>query len=145
MPTPTTAVPSPLPTSTVPATPEPTDTPSVGFQSLEPADGAVFRSGEPVSFRWNVIAGLPGAYEFAVRTKDPQQQELCRLDQESCDVTLEPGEYEWWVEVRSGDQVVFKSDPRKLTVEAEMPTLEPLATDTPDPSALQTPEPSPEG
>ena len=138
-----TAVPSPLPTSTMQEAGEPTATPRVGFEFLEPADDAVFGPGTSVNFRWNVIGRLPDAYDFVVSTDHPENAQLCSLEQESCVVSLDPGEYEWWVEVRSGDRVVLESDHRKLTVQAEVPeTAEPPATATTAPSVLETPESS---
>ena len=149
-PQPTTAPPVPSPTATPqpaatlqPAAP--TATPRLGFSFLEPEDGAVFAPGEQVDFRWGPIGGLPEPYAFVVRTNAPGYEELCRGSEASCNAPLEPGEYEWWIEIWSGDALVSESDHQTLIVAPEA-TESPLPTPTSTgaPSPQETPSPSAE-
>lgn len=135
-----------VPTATPPVSGESTATPRVGFNLLEPRDGATFASGQQVNFRWSFIGTLPQLFTFVVHTNRPGFETVCRLDQESCLVALEPGAYEWWVEVWSGDRLILDSDRRTLEVRAAptntppsivAPTLTPVTIDV---APVDTPE-----
>ena len=135
-----------VPTVTPGVSGESTATPRVGFNLLEPRDGATFDSGEQVNFRWSFIGTLPQLFTFVVHTNRPGFETVCRLDQESCLVALEPGAYEWWVEVWSGDRLILDSDRRTLEVRAAptntppsivAPTLTPVTIDV---APVDTPE-----
>ena len=134
-----------VPTATPRVSDEATATPRVGFNLLEPPDGATVASGQQVNFRWSFIGTLPQLFSFVVHTNRPGFETLCRLDQESCLVALEPGAYEWWVEVWGGDRMIVDSDRRTLEVQVAptntppaivAPTLTPVAIDV---SPVDTP------
>lgn len=144
-PQPTTAVPAPSPTATLePAIP--TATPRLGFSFLEPEDGALLAPGEAVDFRWGPVGGLPEPYRFVVRTNTAGYEELCSSTEASCNAPLEPGEYEWWIEIWSGETRVSESGHQILIVApetTEIPPPTPTPTDAQSP--LETPSPSGEG
>jgi serine/threonine protein phosphatase PrpC len=132
----------PLPTPTLSAVGQATVTPAPGFRLLEPPDGAVFPPGASISFRWETMGRLPDPYLFVVRTTDPASDVICRSNQESCLVTLDAGQYEWWVEMRSGDTTLLESSRQQVVVESEATQVPSPTWTIPGLSPLQTPEPT---
>jgi hypothetical protein len=118
----------------------------LGFSFLEPEDGALLAPGEAVDFRWGPVGGLPEPYRFVVRTNTAGYEELCSSTEASCNAPLEPGEYEWWIEIWSGETRVSESGHQILIVApetTEIPPPTPTPTDAQSP--LETPSPSGEG
>jgi protein phosphatase len=119
----------------------PTSTPRVGLTLLEPDDRAIVPPDARVPFRWEVSGTLPDPFNFVVKTHQSGYEELCGGSSMSCGFRLAVGEYQWWVELWSGNTMMLRSEARTLSVRPPTPTPSPTSTFTPVPPT-NTPRPS---
>ena len=110
------------PTASVPAT----ATPKSAFTNMEPPDGSTVQPGENVTFRWAWIGEMPPVAVFAVNSN---LGTLCQTTEQTCDETLEGGDYEWWVELYSG--VLKQEESHRQILHVRWPTARPTNTPLP--------------
>jgi serine/threonine protein phosphatase PrpC len=112
---------------------EPTSTPRVGLSLIEPEDERMITPEERVTFRWEVPGTLPVPFKFLVKTDQSGDGALCEGIQMSCRSSLPAGDYQWWVELWSGNDMVAESERRMLRVHPPTATHTPTPTFTPPP------------
>jgi serine/threonine protein phosphatase PrpC len=115
-----------------------TATPRIGLSLESPADQQTVPPGV-VTLSWNSV-GLPDFFSSVART---EAGVLCQgTEEDSCQVQLAEGDYEWYVEVTIAGQ---KFESERWTVYVRSPTntpVPPTATHTPTPTHTPRPQPS---
>jgi serine/threonine protein phosphatase PrpC len=113
-----------------------TATPRVGLSLVSPLDQQTVPPGV-VTLSWTSI-GLPELFTSVART---EAGVLCQgTEEDSCQVQLAEGDYEWYVEVTIAGQ---KIESERWTIYVRSPTNTPVPpTKTPTPTQTPTPQPS---